>query len=211
VRNPISIDVVLFDYGNVISRPQNRDGIARLKELTRTPADEFHALYWKDRFTYDRGHLTGVEYWTSLLTATGVPPTEKLIDELIRTDVASWLEFDERMAAWADALATRGVGRAILSNMPTDVLAGLRRARSGWLRAFTAAVFSCEAGAIKPEPAIFEHVLEMLALPAPRVLFIDDVDRNVEGARQLGLHALQFESADRLAHDLHGTFDLPLP
>jgi putative hydrolase of the HAD superfamily len=207
----IAIDVVLFDYGNVISRPQNHEGVARLKALTRANGDAYHALYWKDRFTYDRGTLTGTEYWTRFLATTGVPPTPGLIDDLVRTDVTSWLEFDERMAAWAGALHDAGIRRAILSNMPADVLAGLRRDHAEWLREFTAAVFSCETGTIKPEPAIFEHVLGLLGVPAGRVLFIDDVERNVAAAARRGLHAIQFESADRLRLDLDGAFDLPLP
>jgi putative hydrolase of the HAD superfamily len=207
----IPVDVVLFDYGNVISRPQTQEGIGHLKALTKAPADRYHDLYWKDRFTYDRGTLSGSDYWTRMLAATGVPPAHALIDDLIRADVTSWLEFDSRIVAWTQALDQAGIGRAILSNMPADVLAGLRREHGAWLRGFTAAVFSCEVGTIKPEPAIFEHALQLLGVPAGRVLFIDDVEPNVAAAKRLGLHAIRFESADQLRRVLDGAFNLPLP
>lgn len=39
-----------------------------------------------------------------------------------------------------------GLPLAILSNMPPDVLAGLRTSRGDWLSEFAVTIFSCEVG-----------------------------------------------------------------
>jgi glucose-1-phosphatase len=44
-------------------------------------------------------------------------------------------------------------------------------------------------GALKPDPAYFEHVLDALGVPAARVLFVDDNRINVDAAASLGIVA----------------------
>jgi putative hydrolase of the HAD superfamily len=51
-------------------------------------------------------------------------------------------------------------------------------------------VISGEVGLRKPHAAIFELALERLGVPADRVLFIDDAEPNILGARAVGLQAL---------------------
>lgn len=51
-------------------------------------------------------------------------------------------------------------------------------------------VISGEVGLRKPDVAIYELALDRLGVPADRVLFIDDADPNVLGARASGLRAL---------------------
>lgn len=46
---------------------------------------------------------------------------------------------------------------------------------------------------LKPDPAAYRHVMEMLGVDAERALFVDDQPRNVEGARAIGMLALQFD------------------
>lgn len=42
---------------------------------------------------------------------------------------------------------------------------------------------------MKPDHAIFEHVIDDLGLPPREVLFVDDNEMNVAGAAQAGLSA----------------------
>lgn len=54
----------------------------------------------------------------------------------------------------------------------------------------------------KPDRAIYDLLVERNGLDRERTVFIDDWDRNVDGARAAGLQALQFTSAARLRTDL---------
>jgi putative hydrolase of the HAD superfamily len=48
---------------------------------------------------------------------------------------------------------------------------------------------SYELGAMKPDPAFYRAALDRLGVDAERVAFIDDLPRNVEAARALGVRA----------------------
>lgn len=48
---------------------------------------------------------------------------------------------------------------------------------------------SHQVGKLKPDHDYFQHVLDALAVPPERVLFIDDNTINVDAAAALGLHA----------------------
>lgn len=48
---------------------------------------------------------------------------------------------------------------------------------------------SHEIGMLKPDIAAFEYVVNELDLPANRIAFFDDLDINVEAAKQLGIDA----------------------
>lgn len=69
----------------------------------------------------------------------------------------------------------------------------------GW---FKGIVVSGEERVAKPDPRIWQIVLDRFGLSAPDVLFIDDSPRNVEAAAQLGFAVTQFTSPEDLRKDL---------
>jgi 2-haloacid dehalogenase len=83
--------------------------------------------------------------------------------------------------------------------------------RFEFLSWFDGVVVSGQIGLRKPDPAIFQHLLERFDLEAGRTLFVDDSERNVEAARRLGFEALRFESAPQLRRNLalHGVLEAP--
>jgi 2-haloacid dehalogenase len=71
---------------------------------------------------------------------------------------------------------------------------------------FDGVVVSGHEGTVKPEKAIFDILVERYDLDRSATVFIDDWDRNVDGARAAGLQAIQFTDASRLRGQLrdHG-------
>lgn len=61
--------------------------------------------------------------------------------------------------------------------------------RFPWLKHFKKVFTSFELGCRKPEREIYSRVAEEIGLPPPELLFIDDREDNVEGAREVGYHA----------------------
>jgi putative hydrolase of the HAD superfamily len=61
---------------------------------------------------------------------------------------------------------------------------------------FNGVVVSAEIGSMKPQPEIFQHLLNNYQLQATETLFIDDHLPNVIGAQAVGLHAFQFVGVD---------------
>jgi putative hydrolase of the HAD superfamily len=61
---------------------------------------------------------------------------------------------------------------------------------------------SCYLGLRKPEPAIYRRALDILGVPAERVIFIDDRKGNADAAAATGIHAIQFIGEEQLRRDL---------
>lgn len=62
---------------------------------------------------------------------------------------------------------------------------------------FETVVDSGFVGYRKPEPQIYEITLERLGLPAPACLFVDDLEVNIEAARELGFTAVHYREPDQ--------------
>jgi putative hydrolase of the HAD superfamily len=68
---------------------------------------------------------------------------------------------------------------------------------------FDAVVDSSEVGMRKPNPAIYQHALDLLGGIAPeRAVFLDDSPGNVTGARRAGLHAILVHDPDEALEEL---------
>jgi putative hydrolase of the HAD superfamily len=83
------------------------------------------------------------------------------------------------------ALRARGLELAVVSNWDIGLTEQLERL--GVASLFTAIVTTAEAGAPKPEPAVFRLALEKLGVEAGRALHIGDEPGDEDGARAAGM------------------------
>ncbi len=95
-----------------------------------------------------------------------------------------------------------------LTNMPAEVWPGLVEA---WpvLSDLDGVVVSGQEQLVKPDPEIFDVLVERFGLDRPATLFVDDVVTNVDGARSCGLQTVHFTGADQLRTDLRRLGVLP--
>ena len=97
----------------------------------------------------------------------------------------------------ARKLKARGFPLYALTNFSCEKLA-LVRPRYDFFALFDAMVVSGEIGIVKPDPAIYRHLLERFNLVADETLFIDDSAVNVAGAAAAGLRTVHYCSATQL-------------
>jgi 2-haloacid dehalogenase len=107
---------------------------------------------------------------------------------------------EEAVAVVAE-LADAGVPLYALTNWSRETFPIARR-RFDFLRRFRGIVVSGEERAAKPDPRIYQILLDRYQLEAASCLFIDDVARNAEGARAAGMEAIVYTSASQLRRDL---------
>ena len=67
---------------------------------------------------------------------------------------------------------------------------------------FDAAVLSFEVGAIKPDPAIYEHAIATHHLDPAATLYIDDLAPNIATGRAHGFRCFQYDQTDHPAFQL---------
>jgi putative hydrolase of the HAD superfamily len=205
------IATVIFDFGGVLSLPQDPGHLRAMEEISRLTHERFMPLYRRDRLELDRGTLSADDYWRRILEEGGVAPTPELVAAIEREDSGGWTQMNPRVMAWTRELRKAGVRTAILSNMPSAKLAFMRDGtRFAWLGDFAATVWSCDYLLVKPEAAFYRVCLERLGDPPEACLFLDDVQVNVEGARAVGINAELFRSATETAPLIGTAWGLPV-
>lgn len=103
--------------------------------------------------------------------------------------------------ALLEELDAAGVPLYALTNWSRETFPIARR-RFPFLSRFRGVVVSGEERAAKPDPRIYRILLERYQLEPAECLFIDDVPRNVEGARAAGMEGILFTSAADLRREL---------
>ena len=105
-----------------------------------------------------------------------------------------WEQFDLDPEAVAVLTAVRELGvRCMLATNQQDHRVQHMRGVRGYDDLVDGSYYSSEMGAMKPDPAFFEHILDDLDLPAERVGFVDDLASNVAAARSVGIRAVRHD------------------
>ncbi len=65
------------------------------------------------------------------------------------------------------------------------------------LKVFDVSLFSAEEGLAKPDPRFYHRILDRLGIKAEEAVFVDDFEENVEGARAVGIKAVQFKNTQQ--------------
>ena len=95
----------------------------------------------------------------------------------------------------------RTVFLATLNNESREL--NLHRIEKFGLRTYFSAFFcSCYLGVSKPHPQIYRMALDISQRQPEECVFIDDRSLNLECARRLGLHTIQFLNAGQMESDL---------
>lgn len=183
---------IVLDFGGVLSA--GHDPVPELHELLGGNVEALTEAFWRERVAYDRGALRREEYWARVAAAVGVQDlTADQVAELQETDDRYWLRLDSASRELLHDLARSEARLALLSNASEAFGEAVRQA--DWFEAFSFAVISGEEKCLKPEPEIYEILLEVIAhesggVTRPRsVVFFDDREENVAAARALGIDA----------------------
>lgn len=192
------IQNLIFDVGDTLTmhRHDREWSKRRLAEEYSVPLERIKD-FWREFLTAGDavGGVTLREFWPKKKTNLGPIPLEAV-------ERAAQRHTDDKvvnpaMAELLEALKPR-YRLFALTNVWKEGHPH-RRVLEPWFEAF---VQSTEIGTRKPEPSAYLHVLETYGLKPEETLFIDNHEPHVEGARAVGLHALQFTTVEQLKHDL---------
>jgi putative hydrolase of the HAD superfamily len=202
------ISAIVCDFGGVLTSPlmdaflavQNSIGVSpeqfgvALRELRER--DGVNPLY-----ELERGRITEVHFLTEL--------GRQLTDTLGRvvsvhgfgSSLLEELHPNAAMIAHMRRLRDRGYLMAICTNNVREWEAQWR-AKLPVDEIFDVVVDSAFVGSRKPERRIYEVTLERLGVEARMALFIDDLEVNCAGARELGMSAVHFRDTEQAIDDV---------
>lgn len=198
---PGKIKAVILDYGEVLCDPPTGEEWGRMASLFNLDAEVFRQLWGRNRLVYDRGDISYEAYWSKLAKDASVKLEPEDLRKVGAWDLEMWDHINPTMVEWAEQIRSSGIKIGLLSNMPIEMI-HYSRQNFTWLKQFDHTTFSAEVRLVKPEAGIYHHSLDGLGVSAAEALFVDDKEPNVEGARAVGLHAIQFSSVRKFRDDL---------
>ncbi|WP_353953538.1 HAD-IA family hydrolase [Knoellia sp. S7-12] len=184
------VSVLLWDADGVLQHPQH-EWAPRL-EAWGGPG--FGQALFAAELPALRGEVPFRDALAQLLVSwpdvrAGVDDLLQLWEQVDADDEA--IELVREVAAW-------GVTCVLATNQQDHRKAYLRH-RFGYDDVFSRSFYSCDLGAMKPEPAYFERVLDALDVRADEVGFVDDNRANVASALEFGIRAVHHDPASGVA------------
>ena len=190
--------VIVFDLGNVLIPFDYNIIINKLEAVEEGLGERFYKFY-KNNYNvhreYEKWEITTEKFIQIMLgwidNKIDADTFCKIYSEIftVNTEVTELLP-----------LLKKNYKLVLLSN--TNYI----HQKYGWqkysfINNFDKLILSHEVHAVKPEPAIYQAVMDFTKEPAAKHLFIDDVEEYVEGAKEMGWDAVQYISYKKLQRD----------
>lgn len=186
----MKIKYVIFDIGNVCY-PYSPDALgAYLRSKTADQA-HFTRIWDEDLFDFDpilKGEVTFSQFCKEVCETFHIKYSKEIEAEIAQADHDCLGSFYEETKELMKELRIQGYEICLLSNITPD-LEDIVPTTVPQDKRF----LSYELGLRKPDPKIYQTVLQRLKADPSEVLFIDDMPQNVSAAQKLGINALVFD------------------
>ena len=190
---------IVFDLGGVVVTWEPEQIIAKRytdPAMRATVRDQIMAH--ADWLELDRGTLPQKKAISRAAQRTKLSEAE--VEQFLR-HVAAELVPVPQTVDLLYRLKAKGHSLSCLSNMHISFIEHLEQTYR-FSEVFSGAVISCRLNLCKPEPAIYEYLLNTYGLDRQNTVFIDDIEANVIAAAKLGIQTIRFESAAQCEREL---------
>lgn len=193
-RKTKMIKAITFDLDGVYFVNGKSNFIENLVKLGVTESEAKRVFLQSDEMNvlYKTGKMTDDEFWSWASKECKIDKTPKeLMDLLI-----SGYEVDENVVEIVKKVRANGYKALICtSNFPARIN-GLQ-ARFKFLDNFDAWSLSYEVGFNKPSKELFTELVKKSGVNANEIVFADDHQENVDGAKEVGIEAFFYEGFDK--------------
>ncbi len=199
-----NIDFLLFDLGNVIINIDYSFTISELKN--RLPVEK-HALtesFYPAKFhkDYEKGLISTPEFRNEVRRHFGVDWSDQEIDflwnSLLKDIPVERIELIKKLSAKyqlgvlsnTNELHIQALDQILEKHFDDPSLNPL----------FDHVFYSHDLKLSKPDPAIYEKVVELIGISPEKILFFDDLEENLLGAEQVGYQTQLINQHKALIH-----------
>jgi epoxide hydrolase-like predicted phosphatase len=201
------IQTIIFDLGGVLVRTEDRIPRQLLAEKFGMTYEEMDSLVYGSPTSKEAGEgkISAEQHKETVLKTLGLPldSFKSFGDEFWGGD-----RLDKKLVEFIGGL--RGeYTTALLSNAWDDLrplLVNLWKIDGIFDHIF----ISAEVKLAKPDPRIYQHVINELQQDPSEMIFVDDFIENVKAAKAEGLHAIHFRYRDQALNELAEYLDSDL-
>jgi len=197
------IGAIGFDWGGVVF--QNEGGSFNDAAAAFLGVDilEFRRAYFLHNHMVNKGPNTklfqdAVEMWQEILNELGMPDATDRFIEFIKARPDGFVS--EELVGLIKRLRRSGWKVGLFSNNSAENAQDFRyRGYDAW---FDVALFSGDVNCMKPEPVAFEKLAAALGVPVTELVFIDDSERSLSTADEVGYVPVLFTTFSALVERL---------
>lgn len=189
---------IVFDIGNVLLKWNPGEVVNKLfsehPDTARLTQQLFKSEHWLE---INRGKMTEQELIEIYTNSLGI---ERHRLQILMEEIKNSLLPLDRDFELISKLHLKYDLYALTDNV-REIMIYLQTKYNFWGK-FKGIVVSAEIGHLKPAAEIYNYLLNEYQLNADETLFIDDHLPNVEGAKKVGLHAVQFINTDQCIQEM---------
>ena len=193
------IKAITFDLDGVYFVNGKSNFISNLEKLGVSEEEAKRVFLQSDEMNklYKEGKMTDDEFWTWASKEWKIDKTPKELMELLILGYG----VDESVVEIVKKVRSNGYKTLICtSNFPARIN-GLQ-ARFKFLDNFDAWALSYEVGFNKPAKELFEELILKSGVNASEIVFADDNEYNLAGAKEVGIQAFFFDGFDKFIQKL---------
>ncbi|TNF41147.1 MAG: HAD family phosphatase [Cytophagales bacterium] len=207
MKNSPDVDFLIFDLGNVIIDIDYQRSLNLIKSKVEESLHDRVDFFYQTEFhkSYEKGLISSVQFRDEVRDYFSQSWSDQEIDTLWNSLLGKIPP--QRLELVKELRKKYQVG--VLSNtneIHIDAVHEMLRSEHGLDRfdpIFDWVFYSHEMGLAKPSAEIYEKMLAELNTSPDRVLFFDDLKANVEGAKAVGIEAVQV-TGPRVIFDFFG-------
>lgn len=194
------INTVIFDIGNVLVDFDWEGYTNKLFPGQPALIERINYAVWGDG-RWDRLDW-GEEpekVFASIIAAA--PECESELRQVF-VNVGDTLRKRDTTESWLKDLQSRGIKIFYLSNY-SHYCMNAKPEVLDFLPMMDGGVFSCDVHLLKPQREIYQYITDKYNLVPSECVFIDDLAKNVDGAKNFGFHAIQCVTVEQTQRDLN--------
>lgn len=192
---------VIFDFGGVLTSEPNRAAVIQFVcDSFQISESEFESI--------NRDKCEDIEeFWIQYCKDKG-RPLPPFWGQQFQTALRNAIRVNFEVFTLVDELKENQIKVGLLSNIDKKRAKYIRE--FGLYNAFDPCLLSYEIGIEKPNLKAYEILIGCFSCHPKEIVFIDDKEENVKGAKRAGLDAIHFQSAKQLRSELIKRGAIPL-
>ena len=198
-KNTDRIKAIAFDLGRVLFDFDFMAGLDKIKDRMTLPPEKIIDAMLKEHFTddFERGLISPEEFFRRFKAKTGLR-----------------LSYDDFVPVWCDIFTLKEDTLHLVRSLKPDykllLISNINELHWRFLAErfpevfalFDELILSFEVKEIKPSPKIYDILLAKARCTREELVYIDDRADLVGPAREQGLQAIRFESAQQCSKEL---------
>lgn len=179
----------MFDLGGVIVDINFENAFSHWANRAGVPVETIKSRYRIDAWyeQHERGEIEAAEYFDALRDTLGVDISDEQFaigwNSIFEAESAGVFELIRSLSARIPVYA--------FSNSNVMHQRFWQRKYATTLGLFRQVFVSCDLGLRKPEAAAYRYVTTRIGSEPENILFFDDTRENIDGAREIGMAAIQ--------------------